>query len=366
VRPSSKTFLLRLKRFDSAKGGRKTHVVTLGEWPRYGLAQARAEAHARAVHSTVAPRVSVAEALERHRRAHEDEGRLDERWREQTRKSYATYRRYLVERMGPRPMDDVQRAEISTALRDYAKRGAVAANRLASFTISFWNWALGEGLTESNPTAQLGDKQKQPGGGEEPRNRVLSDAEIRELWRLDSENANLLRALLLTGCRIAELQRASTAHIDGDWLVIPVEHSKNAKAHRVYLVPEARKQFNGRAPALFRGVSATAVQAWVRRMQLDVDGDESPRAPWAGMRPRDSVTGKPMSAWTPHDLRRTFVTLAAKAKVPEHIIVRMINQTPIGGGISSTLGVYQQHEYLEERRAGTLAVATKVAEIARG
>jgi hypothetical protein len=147
VRPSSKTFLLRLKRFDSAKGGRKTHVVTLGEWPRYGLAQARAEAHARAVHSTVAPRVSVAEALERHRRAHEDEGRLDERWREQTRKSYATYRRYLVERMGPRPMDDVQRAEISTALRDYAKRGAVAANRLASFTISFWKWALGEGLT---------------------------------------------------------------------------------------------------------------------------------------------------------------------------------------------------------------------------
>ena len=36
-----KTWVLRLKRFDATKGARKTNVVTLGDWPSLGLAQAR-------------------------------------------------------------------------------------------------------------------------------------------------------------------------------------------------------------------------------------------------------------------------------------------------------------------------------------
>ena len=361
-----KTWVLRLKRFDATKGARKTNVVTLGDWPSLGLAQARAEAHGRSVHASAAPRVTVATALEKHRRVHEDEGKEEERWREQTRKSYATYRNYLAARMGQRPVNDVQRTEVADALRAYAKRGAVAANRLASFTIGFWNWAYGEGLTGRNPTEQLGDRQKRPGGDEESRRRVLTDAEVRSIWKLESENAALLRALLLSGCRISELQRASTSHIDGDWLVIPAKHSKNRKPHRVYLAPEMRTQFNGHAPMLFRSVSATAVQAWVRRLQLDVEHDEKPKEPWASMRPRDVTTGELQEAWTCHDLRRSFVTIAARAGVPEHVIVRMINQTPAGGGLSTTLGVYQHHEYLSERRDGTLKVAAAIARTVGG
>ena len=62
----------------------------------------------------------------------------------------------------------------------------------------------------------------------------------------------------------------------------------------------------------------------------------------------------------------SFVTIAARAGVPEHVIVRMINQTPAGGGLSTTLGVYQHHEYLSDRRDGTLKVAAAIARTVGG
>ena len=66
------------------------------------------------------------------------------------------------------------------------------------------------GYLDDNPTTGL--TKRVAGGDEESRARRLSDAEIRALSPLESPNANLLRALLLTGCRIAELQSAP-AHI---------------------------------------------------------------------------------------------------------------------------------------------------------
>ncbi len=223
--------MLRLRRFDPAKSKRATHVATLGDWPDYTLKQARAEAHGRSTKpAAIAPRYTVAEALEAHRRAHEDEGAPDKRWRSQTRKSYRTYRDYLIARLGTRPLVDVRRDELASAFRAYVSRGPVAANRLASFAVSFFNWAVGEGLIDSNPGTKLGDKQKQPGGEEASCERALTDEEIRLLWKLDHPNARLMRALLLTGCRIRELQRARREHLDGDALVVPAAHSKNKKA----------------------------------------------------------------------------------------------------------------------------------------
>ena len=179
-----------------------------------------------------------------------------------------------IAEFGARRLQELSRPEISRAMRAYGNESPVAANRcLATWKLAL-GWCVEVGYLEHSPAEGL--TRRVAGGEEQSRRRVLSDGEIRELWRLASPNANLLRDLLLTGCRIAELQRANDEHLyagaaelkhfkrdrDGEWLFIPAQHSKNGKAHHVYLVPDARAQFNGRSPLLFRSVSPTAVQAW--------------------------------------------------------------------------------------------------------
>ena len=320
-----KTFRLLQKRYDAAKARRATAVTTLGEWPGFPLAEARKQAWDRAgrvVGST--ERLTVAERRPKFLDAHESGAHA---WRYNTTKNYSTYRAALVGALGSRPLADVKRVELSDILRRYAARGPVAGNRLASFATGFWRWALGEGLTESDLTATLGAKQRLPGGRRAEPRPSATDAEIRDLWRVDAPHANLLRALILTGCRISELQRATTVHLDGDWLTIPKEHAKNKKEHRVYITPEMRAQFDGSAPLLFRAISQSAVQGWLRRRAL---------------------------GWMPHDLRRTFATLCARASVQPHIIVGLLNQTGTDSRLSATLGVYQRFDYADERRAATL------------
>jgi hypothetical protein len=165
-----KTFRLLVKRFDASKGRRATAVSTLGEYPGVTLAEARRQAYVRAGRvAGAAERLSVAGALERFFAAHETGAHA---WRPNTCKTYAVYRNALAGDIGARPLTEVKRHELADLFRRYAARGPVAGNRLADFAASFWRWSQGEGLTETDLTAQLGAKQRPPGGEERSRERV--------------------------------------------------------------------------------------------------------------------------------------------------------------------------------------------------
>src|SRR5690606_15878420 len=157
------------------------------------------------------------------------------------------------------------------------------------------------------------------GGKETSRERVLSVEELRAMWALDCPHAPLLRALLLTGCRIRELQLATVGDLYVDpedvqggpkSLTIPAARSKNGKAHRVPLPTQAVTQMRlGGKPgdALFPGSSgsAYAVQSWLKRWHE-----------------REGTT-----PWTPHDLRRTFATTLGELGTPIETIQRCLNHT---------------------------------------
>jgi integrase len=101
------------------------------------------------------------------------------------------------------------------------------------------------------------------------------------------------------------------------------------------------------------------VQAWVRRLQMDVNGDEKPREPWASIRPIDKETGEPgPTAWTPHDLRRTFATRLGDLKVAPHVIDKLLNHT-----LEGVSAIYNRAELLEEREAATKLWAAELARI---
>lgn len=318
----------------------QTSYATIGEWPDMGVKKARAELGKRTRRATPPNALTVKDALGEWLR-----DVIEPRYR--VTKNVRTYVERATAEFGRRRLQELTRAEIARFVRSYAKQAPVAANRCLTNIKLALGWCVEVGYLDASPAEGL--TKRVAGGEEKSRARVLSDDELRTIWRLDSPNAALLRGLALTGCRIAELQRATPEHISDDWLLIPAEHSKNRRAHRVYVTPELREQFNG-TTRLFRAVTATGVQAWVRRLQFNVDGDKAPREPWAGMRPIDRETGKPMPPWTPHDLRRTFATRLGELGVAPHIVEKLLNHTFEG---SSVAAIYNRSELLDERSAAT-------------
>jgi len=126
----------------------------------------------------------------------------------------------------------------------------------------------------------------------------------------------------------------------------------------VYLVPEVRAQFNGATPMLFRSISPTSVQAWVKRLQVDVAGEARPA--WLSIRPKDPETGRPTDTWTPHDLRRTFSTRLGDLGVAPHVIERLLNHVQEG-----VAGIYNRAELEAERIAATKLFAAELARIVK-
>jgi integrase len=200
----------------------------------------------------------------------------------------------------------------------------VAANRLLSILKTALRFARDAGYLEASPIEGLSPDLV--GGRETSRKRVLTDEEIRRLWRAESQHAPLLRFLLLTGQRIGEAQRARWASVHGDRWIIPAEHAKNGRAHWVALPRQALellRRLAGGRELVFGTATDTGVQAWVRR--------------WCE---REEIA----PAFTPHDLRRTFATRAADLGVLPHIVEKTLNHTLLG-----VMAVYNHAEYETER-----------------
>ncbi|MFI5020746.1 MAG: tyrosine-type recombinase/integrase [Alphaproteobacteria bacterium] len=157
-------------------------------------------------------------------------------------------RREFIPRWGERPIDEVRRIEVIRMLEETIDRGKrSAAHHLLSYLKTLYNWAIGRGKfgLEHSPCDRI-----KPGkliGRQRPRQRVLSDDEIRQLWQasaaLGYPFGPFVRLLLLTGQRLSEVAAMSWTEIDAArqaW-VIPPDRMKGAAAHLVPLSAEARE-----------------------------------------------------------------------------------------------------------------------------
>lgn len=315
----SKVFIVRKK----ANG--KTKVITLGKFgkapPHISLLEARRKALDPA---TTAPRDDTTVAAiadeyfdrvisEEYRRPHHVRGYLDK----------------LIDALGKRKVRELKRSDLAAFIKDYSKRGKVAANRMLAVTRQCMSYAVEVGCIDDNPAQGL--TRRIAGGTEKARERVLTDEEIRLMWPLPAPHGPLLRFLLLTAQRIGEAQKARPEHIQGDLWHIPEENSKNGRAHNVYLSPQALAIIadlpKGR-DYVFNSITNTAVQAFLHR--------------WCDKREIDP-------RFTPHDLRRTAATRMHGMGIAPHVVERVLNHTMQG-----VMAIYNQHEYLEERKDALL------------
>lgn len=320
LRPSGhKSWVVRRRR------GQAIEKVTLGSYPDMSLAEARQKA---GEIDTGLDRANVTL-----RQA------LDQYFEDVVRPRYRRWRQVMLyvdqfareePRLAATRLQEVQTAQLTTALKRWAKRAPVGANRLLAIIRQALGYAKELGWIRVSPLEGVGRRAAGGTHAERSRDRVLTDAEIRALWRVEHRHGDLLRFLLLTGARIGEAQKATWEHVDlaaARW-TIPVEHSKNKRAHwcalpRQALEILARQDRNRQR--VFGIASDTAVQAWVRR--------------WCKAHSIDP-------AFVPHDLRRTFATRASEIGIAPHVVEKLLNHSL--GGVA---GIYNRAHFEAERVA---------------
>jgi site-specific recombinase XerD len=292
-----KTFVVRRKQAG------KTKVITLGDWPTLSLKAATL----RAVTVKTPGDATMNDLVQEYKDAVISHHKRP--------KQFDCYAARIKKAVGNIRVTEVSAKRLSEFVAE-SRATPRAADSLRSHLRAMFSLSIELGWRNDNPATVIGARVT--GYKYEPITRVLTHDEIRQLWAMEGNNAALLRFLLLTGLRISEGQ---TGYEDGDmWRM---DRTKNSKPHWVFLTPTAKAQLI----EPFR-VSTTAVQAWIRRKQKFIE-----------------------TAWTPHDLRRTFATLAMENGVLPHVVEKCLNHA-----LEGMLRIYAHAEMTEERIAAANTV----------
>jgi integrase len=201
-------------------------------------------------------------------------------------------------------------------------------------------------LPRGNPAASTNKR------AERPRDRVLSDAELKLVWNAvpDDDYGSILKLLILTGARAEEISGLQWSEIDKDAINLPGSRTKNKRAHTIPLSEPAR-----------------AIIASIERgKRIHVFGrDDSGFYGWAKCKYRlDHKLGDAAAPWRVHDLRRTAVTHMAELGVQPHIIEAVINH--VSGHKAGVAGVYNHAAYRQEKREALILWAEHVTALVEG
>lgn len=309
---------------------------------------------------------SEAEAEQRRQEARKSVTQLFEHWARvdlSKRKDGGSEVRRMFEKdvlpiIGHLAVADVKKGHITEVTDALLSRGVNRmAKQIFSLMRQMFRFAVDRDLIEHDPSASI--RKAKIGGKDVERDRVLSDAEIRQLFKqmpaarllITTEAAAWLA--LSTCCRIGELLAARWEHVDlelGTWL-IPAEHSKNGKPHTVTLSTFATEQFkrvheiSGKSTWCYPNTNNTGpVCSKTVTKQL---GDRQ-RPPGKGTLTNRSAHAQalllPGGKWTPHDLRRTGATMMTALGVLPEVAERCLNHTEE----NKIKRVYQRHSYAAE------------------
>jgi integrase len=225
-------------------------------------------------------------------------------------------------------------------------RQAIAA-RTAAYGRACYSWAMKRDTVPGNPFDALPLAASAPA-----RERVLSDNELKAVWNAagaaSSPFGSLVRMLILTGQRREEVAGMKWEHLADDLAVwtIPGSETKNGKPHLVPLAPDAQAiiaahmpKEGERAGLVFVGRLGTQFSGW-SKCKADLDKESG------------------VAGWVIHDLRRTMATGLQRIGVRLEVTEAILNH--ISGSRAGLVGVYQRHDWKDEKAAALAAWAAHV------
>ena len=262
--------------------------------------------------------------------------------------------------IGDMRVEDVKKAHISKVVDAILERGVDrTAKMILALMRQMFRFAQDRDIIEVDPTATI--RKSKIGKPDTPRDRYLSEAEIKELYqKIPAANLNIstqaaIYIALSTGCRIGELLKAQWKEVDlgvNTWL-IPAENSKNGVAMTIFLSDFATKQFK-----LLQSLGHSALWCYPNR---DEDSHVCEKTIAKQVYDRQLQDDrKPMKnrskhavaltlcggKWTPHDLRRTAATLMTALGVLPDIADKCLNHKDQ----KRMQRVYQLHNYDAEKK----------------
>jgi len=252
--------------------------------------------------------------------------------------------RHLLVNLAPLhslPINSVDRRAIAAQLARM-NGSPVQANRTRSTLTGFLNWAMREGLIDSNPALAT---NKYP---ERSRDRVLTNAELRILWLAlpEGDFGDILKILILTGAREREISDLHWDEINLEKGVIelPAHRVKNRRKHTVPMSKAVRTILEKREQGgfVFGASGSSGFSGWSRcKERLD-----------------ETIK---ISDWTIHDLRRSAATHMAEIGIQPHIIEAVLNH--VSGHKGGVAGIYNRAAYEAEKATALNRWAAHVAAI---
>jgi integrase len=249
-----------------------------------------------------------------------------------------------------RHIGTIGRRDVLDVIDAVVDRGsATQARRVHAYLHRLFAWSLGRGIIEHNPLASL----PKP-GAEVRRDRVLSNTELVSVWKAATEigfpYGPAIQLLILTGTRREEIGQLRWSEINGDQIELAGNRTKNGEPHIIPLSKPARQIIE----ALPR-ISGSPL--------VFTHNGRTPIASWHKAKPKlDQLAG--VGGWIVHDLRRTCATGLQRLGTALQVTESVLGHT--AGSRGGIVGVYQRHDYANEKRTALEAWGAHVAGLIEG
>lgn len=275
------------------------------------------------------------------------------------------------------PLPLIKRSDVVAVLDRLSDRPAVAKLMHATLR-KLLKWAVSRGDIERSPIEEM-DAPTGPAA----RDRVLDDGELATIWRasagLGYPFGPMYRLLIATGQRREEIAGLDWRELDRDaatW-TLPAARAKNGKAHLVPLNALALAEIDSLSALVSCAANDSSEEVtWPKRGlvftttgKTSVSGhsrgktrlDRDIARLLASEAERDGEEYHPMPDWRIHDFRRTAATGFQRLGVRFEVTEAVLNH--VSGARSGVAGVYQRHDWKEEKRTALDAWGRHVASL---
>jgi integrase len=261
------------------------------------------------------------------------------------KQSRQTLTRYAVPAFSRKALPEIGRRDVARLLESVTEEKPATARYLHACLRKLFRWAVSRGDLDHSPMSDM-----EAPAPVDARERVLSDAELVAIWKaagsLGFPFGAAVRLLIATGQRREEVGGLRWEEIDVEaktW-TIPVSRAKNGVAHIVPLGPLAIAEL--------RRIERTEAE-----YILSTTG-RTPPSGWSKAKLRlDTLVAKQLErtppSWRTHDLRRTVATGLQRLGIRFEVTEAILNH--VSGSRSGVAGIYQRHDWADEKRAALVA-----------